>query len=152
MIAVDSNILVYSHRKDSPWHSVAARCLKELAEGAASWAIPWPCLHEFYAIVTHPGIYSPPSSCAQAMDQMEAWLEAPGAVILSESTTYWPALKRLLRDGRVEGGQVHDARVAALCLVHGVRQLWTADRDFSRFPALSVRNPLLSPSETKRTR
>lgn len=33
-------------------------------------------------------------------------------------------------------------RVAALCLAHGVRELWTADRDFSRFPALATANPL----------
>lgn len=37
----------------------------------------------------------------------------------------------------------HDARVAALCLRHGVRELRTADRDFSLFPALRVRNPLV---------
>jgi uncharacterized protein len=43
----------------------------------------------------------------------------------------------------VIGPQVHDARVAALCRVHGVRELWTADRDFSRFPGLAVRNPLV---------
>ena len=38
---------------------------------------------------------------------------------------------------------VHDARIAALCLSHGVRELWSADRDFSRFPALRTRNPLV---------
>jgi hypothetical protein len=27
---------------------------------------------------------------------------------------------------------------------HAVRELWTADRDFSAFPALRVRNPLLA--------
>jgi hypothetical protein len=29
-----------------------------------------------------------------------------------------------------------------LCKVHGVTELWTADRDFSRFPGLRKRNPL----------
>jgi predicted nucleic acid-binding protein len=43
----------------------------------------------------------------------------------------------------VVGPQVHDARVAALCRLHGIRELWTADRDFSRFPQLRVRNPLV---------
>ena len=33
--------------------------------------------------------------------------------------------------------------IAALCLAHGVRELWTHDRDFGRFPALAVRNPLV---------
>jgi predicted nucleic acid-binding protein len=47
-----------------------------------------------------------------------------------------------LAGGRVAGPQVHDARVAALCLLHGVQELWTADRDFGRFPGLKVRNPL----------
>ncbi|MEK6245650.1 MAG: hypothetical protein AABM33_14270 [Pseudomonadota bacterium] len=46
--------------------------------------------------------------------------------------------------GRIEGGAIHDARIAALCLHHGVKELWTVDRDFSRFPALRVRNPLVS--------
>ena len=39
--------------------------------------------------------------------------------------------------------QVHDARVIALCLLHDVRELWSADRDFGRFPGLVVRNPLV---------
>ena len=39
--------------------------------------------------------------------------------------------------------EVHDARIAALCLHHGVQELWSADRDFSRFSALAVHNPLV---------
>jgi predicted nucleic acid-binding protein len=38
---------------------------------------------------------------------------------------------------------VHDARIAALCVQHGVRELYSADRDFSRFPQIAVRNPLI---------
>jgi uncharacterized protein len=30
-----------------------------------------------------------------------------------------------------------------LCLNHGVSRLWTADRDFSRFPGLATSNPLI---------
>jgi hypothetical protein len=39
---------------------------------------------------------------------------------------------------------VHDARIAALCRVNGVRELWSADRDFGRFADLVVRNPLVA--------
>jgi uncharacterized protein len=144
MIAVDTNLLVYAHRADSTWHDAAATCLKELAEGAAPWALPWPCVHEFLAIVTHPRIYDPPTPLAAAIDQVDAWLEAPGLTLLAESTGYWEALRQALRGGRVAGPMVHDARVAALCRHHGVRELWTADRDFGRFPGLKVRNPLAS--------
>ena len=144
MIAIDTNVLVYAHREDSEWHAAAYRVLADLAETRAHWAVPWPCLHEFLAIATHPRIFSPPSSLAAAIDQVEAWLESPSIVLLAESPTHWATLRESLNAGRVTGPQVHDARVAALCLQHGVRELWTADRDFGRFPALVTRNPLVS--------
>jgi uncharacterized protein len=143
MIAVDSNILVYAHREDSAWHDAAYGWLLSLAEGRDPWAIPWPCIHEFLAIVTHHRIYSPPTPLAAALDQVEAWLESPSVVLLAESEAYWHGLQRLLRSARASGPRVHDARVAALCLEHGITELWTADRDLSRFPSLKVRNPLV---------
>ena len=54
MIAVDTQILVFAHREDSPFHPAALAALTELAEGAAPWALPWPVVHEFLAIATHP--------------------------------------------------------------------------------------------------
>ena len=143
MIAVDTNILVYAHREESPFHERAFRRVAELAEGVATWAIPWPCLHEFLAIVTHPRIYAPPTPLARALDQVDAWLESPTLTLLAESTAHWSTLRALLARGRIAGSQVHDARVAALCQQHGVRELWSADRDFSRFAGLAVVNPLI---------
>ncbi len=142
MIAVDSNLLVYSHREDSPWHESADVRIAELAEGNAAWAIPWPCIHEFLAIVTHPRIYDPPTPLERALSQVDAWMESPSLQLLSESEDYWLKLQSLLQSGKVCGPQVHDARIAALCGYHGVTELWTADRDFGRFPKLKVRNPL----------
>jgi toxin-antitoxin system PIN domain toxin len=143
MIAVDTNLLVYAHREDSPWHEAAWTLLTGLAEGRALWAIPWPCIHEFLAIVTHPRIYAPPTPLSTALDQVEAWLESPSLALLAEPEGYWPALRTIIKAGMVTGPRVHDARVAALCKIHGVRELWTADRDFNRFPDLVVRNPLI---------
>ena len=143
MIALDANLLVYAHREDSPWHEAALARITALAEGRAPWAIPWPCLHEFLAIVTHPRIYAPPTPLEVALDKVEAWLEAPNLVLLVESEGYWSELRSVLQAGRVIGAQVHDARVAALCRLHGVQELWSADRDFGRFPRLAVRNPLV---------
>jgi predicted nucleic acid-binding protein len=79
-----------------------------------------------------------------ALDQVEAWLEAPSLVTLAEDAGYWAVFRALVSQARVSGPRVHDARVAALCLAHDVRELWTADRDFSAFPALRVRNPLVA--------
>ncbi len=144
MIAVDTNILVYAHREDSPWHPAAVAAVGRLAERRTPWCIPWPCLHEFLAIVTHPRIFRTPSPLAVACDQVEAWLESPSVQLLFEGEAYWPTLRSVLTDGRVAGPLVHDARVAALCLQHGVDELWSADRDFSRFAGIAVRNPLLA--------
>jgi toxin-antitoxin system PIN domain toxin len=144
MIALDTNILVYAHREDSPWHDAAFSTVVELAEGRALWAIPWPCIHEFFAIVTHPRIFDPPTPLTSAVDQVEAWIEAPSLILLAETEGYWPQFRKMIEAGRVTGGQIHDARVAALCHLHGVRELWTVDRDFTRFPDLSVRNPLIA--------
>jgi hypothetical protein len=142
VIAVDTNILVYAHREDAPWHDAAFRAVKELAEGKVAWAIPWPCVHEFLAVVTHPRIFDPPTPRGTALDQVGAWLDSPSLVTLGEGPSYWPTLRESVEQGRVAGAQVHDARIAALCLEHGVRELLTIDRDFSRFPSLATRNPL----------
>ena len=102
MIAVDASILVYSVREDSPRHGAVLACLGSLAEGGATWAIPWPCIHEFLAVVTHD----------------------------------WEHLKSMLAVGKAVGPLVHDARVAIICRAWGVAQIWTADRDYSRFAGI----------------
>jgi hypothetical protein len=123
--------------------AAGSSCIAALAEGRRAWGLPWPCIHEFLAMVTHPRIYRPPSTLAEATAQVDAWLASPSAVALSEAEGYWPLLRDRLERARVAGPRIHDARVAALCGLHGVVELWTADRDFGRFPGLRARNPLV---------
>ena len=143
MIAVDTNILVYSVRADSPWHAAALGCVKRLAEDHTPWAIPWPCVHEFLAVVTHPRIYKPSTALSDAVLQVDYWMESPTLRLLGEHAGYWDHLKTLLTGGKVIGPMVHDARIAAICRLHGVTELWSADRDYSRFSGLIVKNPLI---------
>jgi len=145
MIAVDTNILVYAVREDSPWHRAALAAVRRLAEGSAAWVIPWPCIHEFLAVVTHPRIYKPPTPLADAIQQVDYWMESPTVRLIGEGPGYWEHLRSLLTAGKGLGPLVHDARVAALCRAHGVDEIWTADRDYSRFPGTLARNPLVGP-------
>lgn len=69
-------------------------------------------------------------------------MESPILRLLAETETHWPKLRALLTQARIGGPQIHDARIAALCQQHGVRELWSADRDFGRFPDMRVVNPL----------
>ena len=143
MIAVDTNVLVHAHRAESPRHLKAAERLKGLAEGRASWAIPWPCVHEFLSKVTHARIFVPPTQPQLALSFLKALAESPALSFLGEGEGHLQRLRELVLIGRIEGARVHDARIAAICLENAVEELWTADRDFGRFPQLRVRNPLI---------
>ena len=144
MIAIDTNILVYAHRGDSPFHEAADRELSALAESEKIWAIPWACLYEFLAIVTHRKIYNPSTPLPDAILQAECWLECPRLHLIGEGDNSWTLLKDMLTKGKIVGPQIHDARIAAVCLQNGVKTLWSADRDFSRVHGLEVINPLVS--------
>ena len=144
MIAVDTNILVYAHREESAFHLSALRRITELGEAPAGWAIPWPCLHEFIGVVTHPRVYVPPTPLSTAVATVDRWLKSPTLVLLTETQTHWETLREIVEAARISGPLIHDAKIVALCLQHGVSELWSADRDFSRFPSLRVVNPLLA--------
>jgi uncharacterized protein len=143
MIAVDTNLLVYSHREDSPFHEAARELVDSLRHQSAPWAVPWPCVHEFVSIATHPNIYRPPSTLSEALDFLDSLFAAPQLQLLAESHGYFDKLRDLCLAAKLSGPRIHDARIAALCLHHGVSELWSADRDFSSFPPLKVRNPLV---------
>jgi len=144
MIAVDTNILVYSHREDAAFFNPALATIITLAESDVLWAIPWPAIHEFLAIVTNPRIYTPSTPMEDALLQVGGWIACPSLSLIGESgEIYFQYLAQCLRASRTTGARVHDARISAICLSHGVDELLSADRDFSRFPGLKIRNPLV---------
>lgn len=143
MIAVDTNVLVYAYRPEAPEHGAAAAAVRRLLTGTDTWAIPWTVAYEFFSVVTQPRIWRQPASPVEALTALDAWSDAGGAVFLAEGGGHRAVLSRLIGQGPVRGGRVFDARVAATCLDHGVRELWSVDRDFSRFAGLRVVNPLL---------
>lgn len=142
VIAVDTNLLVYAHRPESPFHQAAREKLEVLAARRTQWAIPWPCAHEFIAIVTNPRIYKSPTPLEVAMQVIREFSALANVTFLSESDGYLERLEAISVKAKVRGATIHDARIAALCLHHGVSELWSADRDFMKFPALISRNPL----------
>jgi toxin-antitoxin system PIN domain toxin len=143
MIAVDTNLLVYAHRSSMVEHAAALAALDRLALRPEGWAVPWPCVHEFVAVVTRPvpGLRATPLGTALAA--VEAWLSHPGCRVLAETPAHFDLWRALVERAGVVGGAVHDARIAAICLGHGVTEFWTRDRDFSRYPDLRTRDPLV---------
>ena len=141
MIALDTNILVYARRAETVQHSRAKAILKELAEGDQPWALPWPCVCEFVRVVTHPRVFDPPTPLETVLDDLDSLLQSPSVNLLSEGPRHVVFMQQLLRAGQAAGNLAHDAHIAALVLEHGVRELWTADRDFARYPGLRLHDP-----------
>jgi toxin-antitoxin system PIN domain toxin len=142
MIAVDTNLLVFAHRGNAPEHRATLAVLQPVFEGDFPWALPWPCVHEFVSIATNPAIYKPASSLTEALEFLQSLFSSPQLNLLSESPGYYEKLRNIALAAKLSGARIHDARIAALCLHHGIHELWTADRDFSLFPQIKIRNPL----------
>ncbi len=140
MIAVDTNILVYAHRSEAPQHRVALEVLRSLAEGDAVWGLPVFVVGEFLRIVTHPrGPLPRPSTSGQALGAIDGLLESPSVRVLAPGPRFLPLLRKVVVEGRATGNLVFDAQVAAVCLEHGATTILTEDRDYARFPGLTLR-------------
>jgi len=144
VIAIETNILVHAHRPEMPGHNKAKSALHDLVASGHRVGLVAHCLVEFTGVVTNPRIWKQPSTPAQVRAQVAAWSAAPRVHVLTEEAEFVDEFISLVESSGVCGGGVHDARIAACCLAHGVRTLWTADRDFGRFPALRTVNPLVT--------
>ena len=143
MIAVDTNILVYAHRREMPLHQQALAAMEKLMQNSPAWGVAWPCLHEFIAVVTNPRIFKTPTPLTVAFECARSWEQGGNLYFFSEGPDYLGLLESVAKPAAIQGSKIHDARIAALCLHHGVDELWSCDRDFSLFPRLKVKNPLV---------
>ena len=76
-----------------------------------------------------------------ALADLRAILASPSLLLLSETPRHADVMASVLEASGVAGNLIHDAHIAALCLEHGVSELLTGDRDFSRFSGLRVSHP-----------
>lgn len=137
MIALDTNVLIFAHREEMPLHHAALSRLKGIAEGNIPWAMPVFCLAEFVRVVTHPRVFSPPTPLEVALEFLDHLLSSPSARLLTPSAAFGERFAAACRGGGVRGNLAFDAQVVAVCEEHGVGQILTCDRDFSRFPGIT---------------
>lgn len=93
-------------------------------------------------IATHPRIFAPAASIDETLAFVDAMRAQPNAVMISPRQRHWGIFTRLCRVARARGNLVADAYLAALAIESGAEWV-TTDHDFSRFPALRWRHPLL---------
>ena len=136
MIAVDTNVLLYADREETPQHRAALRALRRLAEGHEAWAIPLQCVGEFLRVVSHDRVFQPPTPIGEALASIESLLASPSARVLVPGGRYLRILREVIERAEVRGNLVFDAQIAAVCLEHGATTLLTEDRDFTRFQGI----------------
>jgi hypothetical protein len=96
----------------------------------------------YLRIATHPAVFERPLSTREAMTNIETLLALPHARFLSEGDGFWDIYRTVTSEVPTRGNLVPDAHLAALLRHHGVKTLYTHDRDFLKFSFLDVRDPL----------
>jgi toxin-antitoxin system PIN domain toxin len=137
---LDVNVLVYASDRAAHEHDRAEALVRRLAAGPEILYLFWPVLLGYLRVVTHPGILANPLSPVDAIRNVEALLDRPHARAPGEGDGFWPIFRSTAGD-RPRANEIPDAHLAALMRQHGVRVIWTRDRDFRRFDGIEPRDP-----------
>jgi toxin-antitoxin system PIN domain toxin len=141
MILPDANLLLYAYHQRAVQHRASREWFEDALSGRDLVRFAWLTLWAFLRLSTNPKVFEQPLSSVEAAAAVSSWLERPNVAVIEPGDRYWDILRRLLDDGQCAGPLVMDAGLAALAIEHGAT-LYSTDRDFSRFPGLSWRNPL----------
>lgn len=141
MIALDTNLLVYAHRRLAPEHAAARRAIERAASNVGGWGIPFPCVLEFWSVVTHPACRPRPSTAAEARAFVAELVKA-GAQIWLLGPDQGAQLLSLAERMNVTGSRVFDLQIALAAQTGGATEIWTRDALFAAIPGLKRRDPL----------
>jgi toxin-antitoxin system PIN domain toxin len=139
---IDVNILLYASDESSAKHAKARGFLEQCATGDEVFCLAWLTLMSYLRMATHPAIFAKPLAHAEAVRNVEALMSLPHCRVVGEESGYWDAYRRVTADVPTRGNLVPDAHLAALLKQHGVKTLYTHDKDFRKFSFLQVRDPL----------
>lgn len=137
---LDVNILLYASNEADPRHEVAAVLVARLVAGPQLFYLFWPTLLGYLRLVTHPAILPSPLATEQAMHNVEQLLRPAHVRTPGEEAGFWSHFRATASDD-TRGNQVPDAHLAALMRQHGVRIVYTRDRNFRRYDDVESRDP-----------
>jgi predicted nucleic acid-binding protein len=143
MIAIDTNLLIYAHRGGCPEHQKAKRAIEHASTAIEGWCIPFPCLLEFWSVVTHPASVGGASSPALALRFIDALIATGRAQILEPGANLAERCLQAAERLGVTGPRVFDLQIGLLCVEGGAKEIWTHDAGFIAMPGLKVRDPLM---------
>jgi toxin-antitoxin system PIN domain toxin len=144
--ALDVNILLYASDTSSPHFERARSFIESCMVQDEVFTLGWSTVMGYLRIATHPAVFDRPLSPDEAMANIEMMLNLPQVRLLSEEEGFWNVYRTTTAAVPTRGNLVPDAHLAALLRQHGVKTLYTHDRDFLKFSFLNVRDPLASGS------
>ncbi len=138
---MDTNILLRFVEPNDPEHALVRKAVRLLTARGESLCFASQNLVEFWNVCTRPAANNGLGLAPAQTDERATMLESTFELIPDNERVHaeW---RRLVVAHSVAGVQVHDARLVAAMLVHGVPHLLTLnDRDFARYPGISVVHP-----------
>lgn len=139
--SLDVNVLLYASDRSHERHPAASRFLDSCAKGPELLYLAWSTLMAYVRIATHPSIFAAPLSPSDAFENVNTLLAMPHVRAVSELDGFADAYKQVTDGLVVRGNLVPDAHLAAILFQHGIRMLYSSDRDFRKFATLDVRDP-----------
>lgn len=147
MRAVDASILAFAANRGTPEHARAALVVETLMAGDAPWALPWPAVHEFLALVTHRLAVARPLRPEDAWGFVEVLAASPSLRFVGATERHGDVTREVIASLAARGaGLPAGLEVAVVLREHGVRELISADAGMRRFAFLDVRDPLHGPA------
>jgi toxin-antitoxin system PIN domain toxin len=139
--SLDVNILLYASDSSSAQHRTAAELLASVADGNEACYISWLTAMSYLRMATHPRLFAAPLSQQQAENNINDLMGRPHVHCIAEGDDFWDVYREVAGEIPVRGNLVPDAHLAALLRQHGIRTLYTHDRDFLKFPFLRIVDP-----------
>jgi toxin-antitoxin system PIN domain toxin len=140
--AVDVNVLLYASDATSAEHAQAAAFLDRCVGSREVFCVAWSTLMAYLRMATHPALFARPLAPRDAERNVEALIGLPHVRVLAEEDGFWPIYRSVAATVATRGNLVPDVHLAALLRQHGIRTLYTHDRDFRLFDFLDVRDPV----------
>ena len=142
MIAIDTNLLIYAHRRRVPEHHDARAAIERAARAPGGWGIAAPSVAEFWSIVTHPAADGRPSTLEEASSFIRALVDEAGARLWRPGPGFADRMMQVAADLSVSGARIFDLQIALTAFDNGAVEIWTHDRNFTTVPGLAVELPI----------
>jgi len=140
--SVDVNVLLYASDAGCDEHPKAAEFVAACAADKELWCVAWLTLMSYMRMATHPAIFSTPLSHEEAARNVDGLLALPQLRMIDEGPGFWVRYREVAQEAPVRGNLVPDAHLVTVLRQHGVKTIYTRDRDFRKFGGLKVIDPI----------